>query len=84
MNSNMRWASKMISHNYKKMIFQKTRNSSTDRTSHNFLMQVGILTLLFNKSESYPLLLGLFLNEGCVRRFWISGLFDFGANGQNP
>ena len=47
-------------------------------------MQVGILTLLFNKSESYPLLLGLFLNEGCVRRFWISGLFDFGANGQNP
>ena len=38
-------------------------------------MQVGILTLLFNKSESCPLLLGLFLNEGCVQRFWIGGLF---------
>ena len=54
-------------------------------------MQVGILTLLFNKKESCPLLLGLFLNEGCEQGFWIgglfvgiSGLFDFGANGQNP
>ena len=44
-------------------------------------MQVGILTLLFNKRELCPLLLGLFLNEGCVQRFWIGRLFDFGANG---
>ena len=54
-------------------------------------MQAGILTLLLNKRESCPLLLGLFLNEGCVKRFGIGGLsvgigglFDFGANGQNP
>ena len=44
-------------------------------------MQVGILTLLFNKRESYPLLLDLFLSEGWVQRFWIGGLLDFGANG---
>ena len=31
---------KMICHNYKKMIFQKTRNSLTDRTSHNFLCKL--------------------------------------------
>ena len=42
-------------------------------------------------STSCPLLLGLFLNEECVQTFWIGGLFvgigglfDFGANGQNP
>ena len=38
-------------------------------------MQVGILTLLFNRSESYPLLLGFFLSEECVQRSWIGGLF---------
>ena len=53
-------------------------------------MQVGILTLLFNKTESCPLLLGLFLYEGCEHSFWIGGLFvgigglfDFGANGRD-
>ena len=36
-------------------------------------MQVGILTLLFNKSESYPLLLGLFLNEDVYGDFGLAG-----------
>ena len=70
--------------NYKKMIFQQTVNELTDLISLQFAMQVGILTLLFNKRELCPLLLSPFLNEGCVQRFWIGGLFDFGANGRNP
>ena len=51
-------------------------------------MQVGILTLLFNKTAS--LLLGPFLYEGREQSFWIGGLFvgigglfDFGANGRD-
>ena len=51
-------------------------------------MHIGILTLLFNKRESCPFFLDLFLYEGCVQRFWFGGLFvgiggllDFGAHG---
>ena len=59
----------MSHNNYKKMIFQQTINWLTDLISHNLLCKLVYWLCYLSKSESYPLLLGCFLNEGCTQRF---------------